>query len=148
MESGGVLCLPYGWISQNSFRAWTRQLESEKPAENDGRKTTSQIPRSDLEVCCKWRLFIFEQIFGLEIDVRYVQFLVLFFSRKIGILSFVAKTNWWYAVKIGRLIRFVGCNDGKIHQLVPFTRYRDLVTWCSPHKLGCIYLDIYVQLVS
>ena len=29
----------------------------------------------------------FEQIFGLEIDVRYaVQFLVLFFSRKIGIL--------------------------------------------------------------
>ena len=94
------------------------------------RKTTSRIPRSDLEVCCKCRRFIFEQIFVLKIDDRYVLFLVLFFSRKIGILSFVAKTNWWYAVKIERLIRFVGCNDGKIHQLVPFTRYRDRVTWC------------------
>ena len=31
-------------------------------------KTASQIPRSGLEVCCKCRLFIFEQIFGLKID--------------------------------------------------------------------------------
>ena len=35
-------------------------------------KLVSQIPRSDLEVCCKCRLFIFEQIFGLKIDDRYV----------------------------------------------------------------------------
>ena len=31
-------------------------------------KTTSQIPRSDLEICCKCRRFIFEQIFVLKID--------------------------------------------------------------------------------
>ena len=42
------------------------------PAENVDRKTTSQIPRSDLEVCCKCRRFIFEQIFVLKIDDRYV----------------------------------------------------------------------------
>ena len=42
------------------------------PAENVERKTTSQIPRSDFEVCCKCSLFIFDQIFGLKIDDRYV----------------------------------------------------------------------------
>ena len=43
-----------------------------KLAENVERKTTSQIPRSDLEVCCKCRRFIFEQIVVLKIDDRYV----------------------------------------------------------------------------
>ena len=38
------------------------------------------------------RLFIFEQMFGLlNIDDKYVSFLVLFFGRNIGILGFVAK---------------------------------------------------------
>ena len=38
------------------------------PAENVERKPASQIARSGLEVCCKCRLFIFEQIFGLKTD--------------------------------------------------------------------------------
>ena len=59
MESVGVLRSRYGWISQNSFRAWKRQLEIRKtgsdkmadvqPAENVERKTTENY-QSDTKV--------------------------------------------------------------------------------------------------
>ena len=53
---------------------------------------------------------------------------MLFFGRKIGILGFVAQTNGDLQQTSGGAVGFGGCDDGKIHQLVLFTRYHDVVT--------------------
>ena len=41
---------------------YSSKMAEVEPAGSVERKPSSQIPRSDLEVCCKRRLFIFEQI--------------------------------------------------------------------------------------
>ena len=54
-------------------------------AENVERKTSSQVPRSDLEVCCMCRRFIFEEIFGLKLTLNKCNFGFVLWP-KIGML--------------------------------------------------------------
>ena len=82
MESGGVLRSRYGLITQNSFRAWTRQLEIRKTSlikwlMNSPRKTLrGKLPVRyqvlTLRFAVNPEILAFEQIFGLKIDDRYV----------------------------------------------------------------------------
>ena len=94
------------------------------------RKTTSRISSSNLEVCCKCRIFIFEQIFGLEIDVRYVQFWCCCLAEKLAFWALLPKRTGDMQWKSGGWFGLLAVMMAKIHQLVPFTRYRDRVTWC------------------
>ena len=51
---------------------------------------------------------------------------MLFFGEKLTFWA-LSLNKQKYVAKIGRCSRFVGCDDDKKHQLVPFTHYHDVV---------------------
>ena len=72
--------------------------------------------------------FVFlNKLFGLKLTINKCNFWCCYLAEKLAFWAFLPNERW-YAAKIGRCSRFAGCDDGNIHQLVPFTHYHDVVT--------------------